>query len=131
MHMLERLVVLKPFDDIATATGFFETFARQMQSLGYSVEPAQSSGGIGTQIIGINVDYPSPGENFGNVQLVIGDGQMTLIAAGNIFAMRSIIAVAQGLGLSLSDAFNLAASAIYDETENGRPLLIAIVPNAE
>lgn len=128
--MAERIIVTKPFETIADATNFFEVFTRQMQALGYSIESAQSSGGIGTDAIGINVDQPGTGENLGNVRLVIGK-QMILEAAGNIFAYRNIVAVALGLGLHPSDALELAASAKFNETKCGGPVLAVVVPNLD
>lgn len=129
--MAERIVVTEPFKTNAEAMGFFEAFARQMQALGYSVEPAASSGGISTQAIGVNVDQPGTRENLGNAQIKTYGGRMVVEAAGNFFALRNLTAVLLGLGLHPSDALELAASAMFDETESGGCVLMAIVPNVE
>lgn len=131
MHMLERIVVTKPFKTNTEAMGFFDALKAQMHKLGYIIEPAPSSGGIGRDIIGMNVDQPCTGENFGNVRIKIGSGQMIIEAAGNMFAWRNLTAVALGLGLPPYVALELAASAMDDETESGGRVLMAIVPNVE
>lgn len=129
--MAERIVVTEPFKTNAEAAHFVATFIAQMKEIGFSTELAPSSGGIGTTKIGLNVEDPSTGENLGNVQLLIDEGEMIIAADGNIFARRNIEAVARSLGLSDHDAMSLAYSAIPEETESGRPVLIAIVPNVE
>ncbi|GEM_PF-6064243 len=129
--MPERIVVTEPFETEEEAADFFAVLKAQMDALGYDIEPAPSSGGIDTGAIWFNVDDPRVGENFGNARLVISSGHMAIEVAGNIFAERNIAAVAQGLGLSHSVAFELAASAMLGETETGRPVLTAIVTNVE
>lgn len=129
--MAERIVVTEPFKTTAEAAQFIAALIAQMTEIGFSAIPAPSSGGVGREVIGLNVDDTTTRENLGNVQLLTDGGEMIIAAAGNIFAQRNIEAVARGLGLPHHDAMSLAYSAIPEETESGRPVLIAIVPNVE
>lgn len=128
--MAERLVVTQPFTNKAEAARFVTALMAQMNSVGFSAEPAPSSGGIGTDTIGLNIDDPVQDINTGNVQIIIYNNCMSIVAPGNNpFAKRSIEAVARGLGLSPEEATNLVSATEIHELDSGGATMIAIIPD--
>mgnify|MGYP001607810503 CR=1 FL=1 len=128
--MSEQLIRTEPFENKADAILFSTEVMERMRTDGFIAEPIRF-GDITVDIINLIIEDDAMGKVYGNVRIIIKDGQMAVAADGNNWAPNAMTAVARGLGLSEEEAIDLIESATMTETRRGYPILIAVLPKSE